>query len=140
MISTSGVYTFLLADCNWEIFMGVTMCLAEDSPAVENLLTSDDPNNEEPPASAFRLAIITGVCHMFLADRHVSCHLRGAYGRFEGTGLGLRAPNMRRESSYRAGVGFDLVAQDELGAWVAGLGGVELLAEGQRGPGCGGAR
>ena len=89
--------------------MGVTMCLAEDSPAVENLLTSDDPNNEEPPASAFRLAIITGVCHMFLADRHVSCHLRGAYGRFEGAELGLKAPNMRRESSYRAGVGFDLV-------------------------------
>jgi hypothetical protein len=37
-------------------------------------------------------------------------------------------------------VGFDLVAQDEAGAWVAGAGGGELVAERGQGlgaPGCG---
>jgi hypothetical protein len=53
---------------------------------------------------------------MFLAVGHVSYHLRGAHGQFEGTGLGLRAPDLGREF-MQAGFGLDLVAQDELGAW-----------------------
>src|SRR5260370_25722335 len=49
--------------------------------------------------------------------------------------LDTRTPDIERDDLCSAGVVFDLVAQDEAGAGVAGAGGVELIAQGGEGSG-----